>query len=143
MIVWAIGIIITDWEAMSKEAGESWRASFVVWVCKLVANWAADAVNAVHTIRTSSWVSLGVAIDFREADATDTLVSRRAISSICTDRIAMSKEAPGAFWALAVIIIICSWGAIIRLANSAACTINTFKELGTVIIDVTTQNREA
>lgn len=99
VIVWAIGIISTDWEAMSKEAGKSIRTSFVVWILTWVANWTADSINAVHTIRTSSWVTLGIATDFREADATDTLVSRRAIASIYTDRIAMSKEALSTFWA--------------------------------------------
>ena len=97
MIVWAVSLVGTDWEAMSEEALESVWARIGGDV--RVADWAADAVNTIHSGRASSRDTIGVTIDFRDADVTKTLMSRRAVSIFCTDRIAISEEALSANWA--------------------------------------------
>ena len=133
MIVWAVSLVGTDWEAMSEEALESFWARIGDGV--RVADRTTDAVNTIHSGRASSRGSFGVTIDFRDADATKTLMSRRAVAIVCTDRIAVSEEALGAFWAGIRVGV--------GITYPTACTIDTFKAGGTISVVVTAQDRQA
>ena len=120
---------------MSEEAIEPRRASVIVWIDIGVAYRTADTVDAIHTIRTSSRGAIRVATDFREADATDTLMSRRAISLVGTDRIAIAEEAIEPRRASVIVWIGTD------VAYRTACTINTFHPSRTGFVSITTDSK--
>ena len=136
--LWAHIIGSTSREAMITEAIKPIRTSFR----SCIASRTTEAVDTLHASRAISVISTS---KVRQADATNASMTLRAVAIFSTDRIAVSIEALGSFWALTTSIVVSGWGAIIGITWSTADAIYAFKSSRTCvrISRIASQDRQA